>query len=463
MYTREEILNSYKEISFPKSIFEEPSLQNKDIIFYSKSKPPLSSVTKDTSSLSESYVLPWRIVQQKNNKKNVEFFRAGNFTPSEPKEPVIEIKIENFKKIYEKFGIPLEKKIIYLKKGNNISGPYNQEELDNLYKTKKYDSNYEFRTIDLFTCSEEEPFVFHSLKNINEENWEENYVDTPLLEYSALYSKVKELLEASKKRKVEINALNEEIIELKNNNEEKDKTIIELTEKIKTLEKELSEQKEVASSYKQKDETNKNEPEVDEKKEENEEKKEDIKVEVEEKIEIVSKNFLYNNTTNTKKPRKKKRKKEKEKAIENENENGEEEKEKEEIPENQKEKIEIQPKVLDMGEEWEVAGKKKKKPEKEKEEPKVVGIPIKEEPKVTNDLNKSTGSNKSKKNTNKISADELVELLRPKKKEVKEVIKNEIKNDEENSNNEVKPVKGKGKKKNKKKFEDTDIALGFKY
>ena len=47
-----------------------------------------------------------------------------------------------------------------------------------------------------------------------------------------------------------------------------------------------------------------------------------------------------------------------------------------------------------MGEEWEVAGKKKKKLEKEKVkvEPKI--IQKKEEPKKTNDLTKSTGSNK---------------------------------------------------------------------
>ena len=75
-----------------------------------------------------------------------------------------------------------------------------------------------------------------------------------------------------------------------------------------------------------------------------------------------------------------------------------------------------------MGEEWEVAGKKKKKIEKIKEEPKA--IIQKEEPKKTNnDISKTTGSNKPKKN--KISGEELVEMLRPKKKEI---IKNEVNN-----------------------------------
>ena len=58
------------------------------------------------------------------------------------------------------------------------------------------------------------------------------------------------------------------------------------------------------------------------------------------------------------------------------------------------------------------------------------------------------------------SGDELVEMLRPKKKEV---VKNEIKNEVESSNAEVKQVKGKGKKKNKRQYEDINIDLGFKY
>ena len=456
MYTREEILKSFKEVSFPSSIFDESTLANKKIIFYPKSFPPKSSINKDITSLSESYVLPWRYVQQKNNinnKKNIEFSRGGSFFSSELKEPLIEIKIENFKKIYEKFGIPLDKKIIYLKKGNYIFGPYNYDELENMYKNKKFDSNYEFRTIDLFTYSEEEPFIFHPLKNINEDNWEINYVDTPLLEYSALYSKVKELLDASKKRKVEINTLNDEINELKNKNEEKDNTIIELNQKIENLEKELSIQKEQKEQKEQKDENIIKEPEKEEIKEELKEdiKEEDKPVVKEEIVEVVEKNFLYSVNNN-----KKKRKKKKKGEIK---EDPDEEDEKEIIVEKEKIEIEFKPKVLDMGEEWEIAGKKKKKIEKINEEQKIVVK--KEEPKKnTTDLTKSTGSNKSKKNTNPISGDELVEMLRPKKKEV---VKNEIKNEVESSNTEVKQVKGKGKKKNKRQYEDINIDLGFKY
>ena len=450
MFTREEILNSYKETAFPKLIFEEASLSRSDILFYSKSKPPSSSTNKDISTLSQSYVLPWRILQQKNNIKNIEFFRAGNFTPSEPKEPLIEIKTENFKKIYEKFAIPLDKKIIYLKNGNNIIGPFNYDELEKMYKDKKYDSNYEFRPIDLFTYSEEEPFVFHPLKNINEDNWEINYVDTPLLEYSALFSKVRELLEASKKRKNEINSLNEEITELKNQNQEKDDTINELKTKINNLEKELIGQKEKVNELQIKEVSEVKEQKEEDKKEENEiPVVQDNKIEVEEINVKVEKNFLYNVNDN-KKP--KKRKKKKEIII---NDEDEKEEGKEEIIEKEKVEIEIKPKILDMGEEWEVAGKRKKKIEKVKEEPKEIISNKKEEIKSLNDSNKNQG-NKIKKGSKEISAEQLVEKLRPKKKEI-------IKNEDEDPKNENKQLKGKGKKKGKKQFADINIDLGFKY
>ena len=118
MYTREEILNNYKNKEFPKSLFDENALNNKNILFYPDSKPPQSSIDKDMSKLSQSYVLPWRILQQKNYHTNnntqnkVEFFRGGHFTPAVPKEPLINIKTENFKHIYDKYSIPLDKKLI---------------------------------------------------------------------------------------------------------------------------------------------------------------------------------------------------------------------------------------------------------------------------------------------------------------------------------------------------------------
>ena len=444
MYTREEILKAYKNIPFPKSIFEESELINNDIILYQNSTSPSSSLTKDISTLSQSYVLPRRILLQKNNMKNLEFFRAGNFTPNS--EPLIDIKIENFKKIYDKFGIPFDKKIIYLKKINNISGPYNYEELENMYKNKKFDSNYDYRLIDLYIFESNSPFTFKSLKNINQDNYEKEFIDSPLLEYSELFAKVKELLEASKKRKTEINSLNDEIDELKNKNEEKDNEISNLKEMIKKLEYELIDYK------------NKEEEKTKIEKIENEIKKENNKEQIIQKKElekdIIYDNIIINNNNDDKKKKKKKRNKT---NIESENN---EENEREEIIEIEKKEIEYIPKILDMGGEWEIAGKKKKIKE---ESNKILDLPKKEDNK-----NKSENLTKNKKNKkikkNEISGEELVELLRPKKKEEPKIEdKNPLDNSNVNSTNESKSGKIKGKKKNKKQYEDLDINLGFKY
>ena len=432
MFTREEILNNYKKVDFPKSLFDDTVLKNKDTLFYNNSKPPLSSQPKDVSALSQSYVLPWRILQQKNihpnNNNKIEFVRGGNFTPSVHKEPTIEIKIENFKYLYDKYSIPLEKKIIYLKNkyNSNILGPFNYEELQSMYKDKKYDSNFEFKTIDIYAFAEEDQSNFYSIKNINEENWAEEIVDNPLLEYTELFIKVKELLDGTKKRKIEIKELNEEIEELKAKNIEKDEKIFELTRQLKkltddlSLQKQLSQEKEEELSSK-KSEINNNEEDK---------KEEDEKEEIKEKVEID-----YKHKIEIKK---------------------DEEDEKEVVEE--EEKIVIQPKVLDMGEKWEVAGsKRKKKVEKVQEDPKkIVGLPTKKGDIKNNadSLIKMPGSNKGKKN--QVSGDELVDMLKPKKKEVP-------KNDGELSTTEFKEVKGKGKKKNKKQFESTNVSLGFKY
>ena len=430
MYSREEILNNYKKIDFPKSLFDESVLNNQILLFYPNSRHPSSTKEKDTSQLSQSYILPWKILHQKNyyinsniqNKK--EFVRSG-FTPVGSKEPLIELKTENFRNIYEKFSIPLEIKLIYLKYHNNISGPYNFEELQNMYKNKKYDSNYEFRTIDIFFFDEEDTFNFFPIKNINEENWEEEFCDSPLLEHTNLFSKVKELLDASKKRKLEINELKNEIDDLKLQNDEKDIKIDELTKEIQSLKNELKIKKELLDKKEKQNNKEEDEKEEDNKNEEKKEIEKEKIIEIEKKV-IIDKKYA-----------------------------DDEEEEKEIIKE---EKIEIiQPKVLDMGEKWEIAGKKKKKIEKVQDDLKdIVGLSSKKSGGIKNNadsLIKMPGFTKTKKNKN--SGEELVDRLRPKKKE-------EPKN-EELSTTEFKEVKGKGKKKNKKQFEDSNIKLGFNY
>ena len=111
-----------------------------------------------------------------------------------------------------------------------------------------------------------------------------------------------------------------------------------------------------------------------------------------------------------------------------------------------------------MGEKWEIAGKKKKKVEKVQDDSKeIVGLSSKKSGGIKNNtdsLIKMPGTTKTKKPKN--SGEELVEMLRPKKKE-------EPKKEGELSSTEFKEVKGKGKKKNKKQFENSNIKLGFNY
>ena len=193
MLTREEIISSYKEAKFPTKLFDESISKIKNIIFYDKSTHPSSEKIKDTQKLSESYILPRRILYQKNiqptqNNKN-EFIRGGNFTP---KEPVVDIEIENFKLIYDKFSLPLETNIIYLKNTyGGINGPYNFEHIKNVYKNKKIDSNNDFRLIDIFSFKDTELFSFQSLKIINDKKWIDLIIDNPLINYSELFKNQK--------------------------------------------------------------------------------------------------------------------------------------------------------------------------------------------------------------------------------------------------------------------------------
>ena len=239
MISREEIISSYKQAKFPSKLFDESISKIKDIIFYDKSTHPSSEKVKDTKKLSESYVLPRRILIQKNiqpnqNNKN-EFIRGGNFTP---KEPIIDIEIDNFKLIYDKFTLPLETNIIYLKNTyGGINGPFNFEHIKNMYKNKKIDSNADFRMIDIFCFKGSEFFSFQSLKIINDKKWIDLIFDNPLINYSELFKNQKKEEEqkepkieesegkwevAKKKKKVKSKEIKEEK-EKKDKNEKDDK------------------------------------------------------------------------------------------------------------------------------------------------------------------------------------------------------------------------------------------------
>ena len=193
MITRNEILSSYKEVKFPDNIFDKSIANIKDIIFYNNSTKPFSEKNINNQKLSESFVIPRRILMQKNNQtmqnNKTEFIRGGNFIP---KEPLIDIKIENFKLIYDRFSIPLETNIIYTKNPyGGLNGPYNLEQMHNLYKNKKVDSNSQFRLIDFFSFKDCELFSFQSLKIINDKKWIDLIIDNPLINYSELFKNQK--------------------------------------------------------------------------------------------------------------------------------------------------------------------------------------------------------------------------------------------------------------------------------
>ena len=248
MLSREEILSAYKDVNFPEKLFDSSIKDIKNIIFFEKSTQPSSAKEKDTKQLSQSYVLPWRLVQKNypdaNNNKNT-FNRGVNFAH---KEPLVEIKIENFKLMYDKFSIPVETGIIYLKNNyGGIIGPFNLDRLHNMYKNKKVDSTFEFRTIDIFSFKDADLFSFQSIKNINDEKWIDSVIDSPLLKYSELSKNKKE---ETKKEEIKKEETKKEEIK----KEEIKKEEIKKEEIKKDVKKEEKDKKEDKKEEKKKDE-----------------------------------------------------------------------------------------------------------------------------------------------------------------------------------------------------------------
>ena len=194
MLTREEILSGFKKVNFPEKLFDKSVLDDKKILFFFFFTEPNSQKEKDKKKLSQCYVLPRRLLQKNfpdtaNNKNNT-FSRGGNFVP---KEPLINLKIENFNLIYDKYSLPVETGLIYFKNNYGATnGPYNLDQINNLYKNKKLDSTYEFRPIDIFCFKDAELFSFQSVKIVNDDKWVDLIVDSPLLKYNDLFKNKKE-------------------------------------------------------------------------------------------------------------------------------------------------------------------------------------------------------------------------------------------------------------------------------
>ena len=250
MLSREEILSAYKDVNFPEKLFDSSIKDIKNIIFFEKSTQPSSAKEKDTKQLSQSYVLPWRLVQKNypdaNNNKNT-FNRGANFAP---KEPLVEIKIDNFKLMHDKFSIPVETGVIYLKNNyGGIIGPFNLDQLHNMYKNKKVDSTFEFRTIDIFSFKDADLFSFQSIKNINDEKWIDSVIVSPLLKYSEISKNNKE-----EKKEVKKEVKKEETKKEETKKEEAKKEETKKEETKKDVKKEEKDKKEDKKEEKKKDE-----------------------------------------------------------------------------------------------------------------------------------------------------------------------------------------------------------------
>ena len=272
MLTREEIISSFKKVDFPEKIIESTS-DVKNIIFYSESTEPKSQKEKDTKNLSQSYVLPWRLVQKNLNEANNTFNRGSNFIP---KEQLVDIKIENFKLIYDQYFIPLETGMIYFKNNyGGMNGPYNFGQIQNMYKNKKIDSSFEFRPIDLFVFKDLDNFKFKSIKIINENNWIDSIVYSPLLKYYKSSDDNKEEKKLDKHELITPKTKVEDKAEEKKEDKNKDINIIGINEK----KEEKKEDKKIEIKEKKEDK----------KEEKKEEKKDIIQKEPEQKWEVVQK------------------------------------------------------------------------------------------------------------------------------------------------------------------------------
>jgi hypothetical protein len=272
MLTREEIISSFKKVDFPEKIIESTS-DVKNIIFYSESTEPKSQKEKDTKNLSQSYVLPWRLVQKNLNEANNTFNRGSNFIP---KEQLVDIKIENFKLIYDQYFIPLETGMIYFKNNyGGMNGPYNFGQIQNMYKNKKIDSSFEFRPIDLFVFKDLDNFKFKSIKIINENNWIDSIVYSPLLKYYKSSDDNKEEKKLDKHELITPKSKVEDKAEEKKEEKNKDINIIGINEK----KEEKKEDKKIEIKEKKEDK----------KEEKKEEKKDIIQKEPEQKWEVVQK------------------------------------------------------------------------------------------------------------------------------------------------------------------------------
>jgi len=114
-----------------------------------------------------------------------------NYKPPEP------IKIENIFLFNKKFNFPQEQPSFYIFNPflNMFTGPHSANTLYDMYSKKQLDSNFEIRLIDIFICKGNKVNEYSNIRIINNDDWTEDIIDSPLLQYTELFSKSFKLIE----------------------------------------------------------------------------------------------------------------------------------------------------------------------------------------------------------------------------------------------------------------------------
>lgn len=226
--SKSKILSAFIETTLPQEAISKDLLPFEQLILSKESvKPTLSSDSSKnvfnkafiTNEEVNSIQSNWRQKNQTavpphqyHNNNNVEFVRGGNFHPAEPQ---VKINIENLYNFNKVFGYPQDQPSFYLRNKiqNIFFGPISTIQIQTLYQSNKIDSNYELRPIDIFAFKDKMIFDFISLKELNNEKWEDIIIISPLLKYTIKEEEKKEVVEPVKEEppKKEVEPIKEDI------------------------------------------------------------------------------------------------------------------------------------------------------------------------------------------------------------------------------------------------------------
>lgn len=200
--SKAKILSSFIEYPIPKNLITKETFNYEALLLSTQSLHPTASSDKNGPQFSKAFVPSsegqkhsgWRTNNNNyHNQNNLgfhphqpyqnrpnEFSRGQNF---QPKEPLIDIEVENILLFNEKFNFPKDKKSFYFqnKSSNFFFGPLSANTAIEYYKKKTLDSSFDFRPIDIFGFKNLEPFEFLPLKELNNKDWINQLVDSPLL------------------------------------------------------------------------------------------------------------------------------------------------------------------------------------------------------------------------------------------------------------------------------------------